>query len=124
MDGKKVKDVLRRNGVSQKRCAELLGMSCSNLSNLLSKEDLRSSLIEKIVKVTGIPLSEFVGDIYIVGDNNFSANNSDFGVYVNAFLAEISKQRQLSEKSQKQIDSLIAIIAKYLNIDDIPLPGR
>ena len=94
-----------------------LGESNQNLFAALSKEDVRSGLIEKISKVTGIPISSLYGDSHIhatLGNNSsaVTGNNIQVNTTTGEFLAELAAQRQLTQKSQEQIDRLLSVIEK------------
>lgn len=60
MSGEEVKRILTGNGISLKVLAERLGTTPQNVSNLLSKEDIRTGLLEDISRVTGITLDSFL----------------------------------------------------------------
>ena len=60
MSGEDVKKILAGNGITLRILAERLGTTPQNVSNLLSKEDIRTGLLEDISKVTGIPLESFL----------------------------------------------------------------
>ena len=60
MSGEEVKRILAGNGISLKVLAERLGTTPQNVSNLLSKEDIRTGLLEDISRVTGITLDSFL----------------------------------------------------------------
>lgn len=60
MSGEEVKRILAANGLTQKDLAAMLGMSPQNLGSQLSKDDIRTGLLEDISKVTGIPLQDFL----------------------------------------------------------------
>ena len=60
MSGEDAKKILAGNGITLRILAERLGTTPQNVSNLLSKEDIRTGLLEDISKVTGIPLESFL----------------------------------------------------------------
>lgn len=61
MNGTQIKEVLKLHGWKISKIAELLGESRQNVNNMLSKDDIRSGLLEQIAKVTEIPIAEFYG---------------------------------------------------------------
>lgn len=122
MKGVTVKEILRKNGFTLADVAKRLGESSQNFSSLLSKDDIRSSLIERIADATGLPISAFYEDTgiavaqgehasAIVGNNNVTHESTA------SFLAEIAAQRKITEtcqaqnaKSQEQIDRLLGLL--------------
>ena len=60
MSGDDVKKILAGNGITLRILAERLGTTPQNVSNLLSKEDIRTGLLEDISRVTGITLDTFL----------------------------------------------------------------
>ena len=60
MSGEDVKKILAGNGITLRILAERLGTTPQNVSNLLSKEDIRTGLLEDISRVTGITLDTFL----------------------------------------------------------------
>lgn len=59
MRGEDVKKILKANGVTHKMLADNFGTSVQNIGSLLSKDDVRTGLLEDISRVTGIPLTDF-----------------------------------------------------------------
>ena len=117
MKGLTVKEILRKNGYTISAVAEKLGVSNQNLFSLLGKEDVRTSTIERISEVTGLPISMFYGGSSIAltsGENSpaVSGNNNHVGTQPDRFLDELAAQRALTEKSQEQIDRLLGVIER------------
>lgn len=123
MKGVTVKEILRKNGFTLADVAKRLGESSQNFSSLLSKDDIRSSLIERIADATGLPISAFYEDtgIAVAQGEHASAivgnNNVTHGESTASFLAEIAAQRKITEtcqaqnaKSQEQIDRLLGLL--------------
>lgn len=84
---------------------------------MLGKEDIKTGLLERIAEVTGLPVSLFFGDSHIhaqVGDNSsaVTGNNIQVNTTTGEFLKELAAQRQITEKSQEQIDRLLGVIEK------------
>ena len=83
MKGSIIKEVLRLNKCQMKMVAEKMGTSLSNLSAGLSKDDVRTGLLEDIAEAAGIPISAFYGESYgtiqtATGNNNTQvAGNSN-----------------------------------------------
>lgn len=118
MNGLTIKEIIRKKGLTQQEVAELLKMSTQNFSAALAKDDVKSSLIERVAEAIGIPVSAFYGgDVAIhtsLGNNSSSVagNNIQVNTTTGEFLAELAAQRQLTQKSQEQIDRLLIVIEK------------
>lgn len=117
MKGIEVKTFLKSRGYVLSQIAEQIGISQQNLNSQLSKDDVRSSLIERISEVTGLPVSLFYGDANIAtasGENAHAVagNNNHVNTKDGDFLKELAAQRKLTEKSQEQIDRLLGVIEK------------
>ena len=59
MKGEEVKNILKANGITQKDLAEKFGVTAQSISDRLGKDDVSTGFLEKVSKVTGIPLSAF-----------------------------------------------------------------
>ena len=117
MKGLTIKEILKKNGFTVSGVAEKLGESNQNLFALLAKDDVRTSLVERISEVTGLPVSFFYGDTNIAtatGENAsaVAGNNNHVNTKDGDFLKELAAQRKLTEKSQEQIDRLLGVIEK------------
>ena len=117
MKGLQVKEILRKNGLTLASVADKLGESTQNFSSLLGKEDIKTGLLERIAEATGLPISLFYGDTHIhaqIGDHSsaVTGNNIQVNTTTVEFLAELAAQRQLTQKSQEQIDRLLTLIEK------------
>lgn len=94
----------------------MLHTTVQNLHQALSKDDVRTGLVEGIAQVTGIPLSTFYGDappVAIARGANAEAvagNNNHIIAHTSRFLDELAAQRKMTERSQEQIDRLLGII--------------
>ena len=115
MKGIEVKEILKKNRFSTIKVAELLGMSQQNLQNQLSRDDVRTGLVERIAQVTGLPMSVFYGGANIATANGEHAsavagnNNTTAGTDAR-WLDELSAQRKLTEKAMQQNSDLLAIV--------------
>lgn len=110
-----IKEILRKNGITLISVAEKLGESSQNLSALLQKDDLRTSLVERISEATGIPISAFYGEAYssATASGNSVAVSGD-GNSVNAISERFmtlleNKDRQIAKKDE-QIDRLLGLL--------------
>ena len=117
MKGITIKEILRQNGFTVSAVAEKIGESNQNLFGALKKDDVRSSLIERISEVTGILVSTFYGDTTIAtasGANSIAvAGNGSKVDAVRAtdrFLTELAAQRGLTDKALEHNGRLLGII--------------
>ena len=62
MKGIILKNFLAGKGYTVSEVARLLGLSQQTLSAALGSEDVKSSLVERISSVVGVPLSELYGE--------------------------------------------------------------
>lgn len=112
MEGKTIKDVLSQRGIAQAEIAKLLGTTPNNLNNMLSKDDVRTGLLESIAQAANLPISVFYGDAYTVnGSNNATGNNNTVNLSDDRLLSLlVSKDEQLTmamkqtSKAQEQMD--------------------
>ncbi len=112
MDGERIKYEIKKKGYTIKRIAEELNQSQQNLSAKLNSDDVSSGLIEKICDIIGVKMSELYSDGDII-----SAVNNSTAIKGNQscdprLLDIIQARDKQNEKSQEQIDRLIAIIEK------------
>lgn len=117
MKGKDIKDVLAKHSIPQTEIAKLLGITPNNLNNMLSKDDIRTGLLEGIATAANIPISVFYGDTFnISGSNNATGNNSTNTVNTTddrLLSLLVSKDEQLllamkqTSKAQEQMDRLL-----------------
>ena len=112
MDGERIKYEIKKKGYTIKRIAEELNQSQQNLSAKLNSDDVSSGLIEKICDIIGVKMSELYSDGDII-----SAVNNSTAIKGNQscdprLLDIIDARDKQNEKSQEQIDRLIAIIKK------------
>lgn len=116
MNGLKVKEILRIKGLSVTEVARKLGTSNQNLFNSLTKDDVKTGLIERISDVTGISLAELYGieaqptsSAVNTGTNNGNIAGRD--ITTNAQIADLQK---IIAQQQKTISELSATIAKLI----------
>jgi len=86
MSGEYLKDFLRRHNVSQSEIARRLGLSQSSFNQMLSSNDVKSSLVERIASVFHMSIGEIYNDgreqkviatcngIAVAGNNNVAGN--------------------------------------------------
>ena len=111
MKGETLKSTLKGYGISNKELAKIMGLSEANLSQMLSKDDVRTGLVERISEVTGIPLAIFYGlptATMSVNENQVAINNSQ--VNSAKLIDEVAAQRRLTETAMEQNSRLLRII--------------
>lgn len=117
MKGLTIKEILKKNGFSISGVAEKLGESNQNLFSLLGKDDVRSSLIERISEVTGLPIAAFYGDAYTssatASGNGSTAiagvGNSSTAMSERFITLLENKDKQIAKKDE-QMDRLLGML--------------
>ncbi|MBQ2011711.1 MAG: hypothetical protein II206_02900 [Bacteroidaceae bacterium] len=118
MKGSEIKEVLRTNKLQMKDIAEKMGTSLSNLSAGLSKDDVRTGLLEEISEASGIPIAVFYGATFgavqsAVGDNNTQVGGNYQGSDPAVLELLKMKDEQLTltirqvSKAQEQMDRVL-----------------
>ena len=121
MTGQHILNLLKQEGYSVNKMAEMIGRSQQNLATVLKHDDIRTGLLEDIAKAMGKPLSFFYGEAYgqvsqITGNNNTSVagNDNTVGSPDNKLLdLLVSKDDQLTmamkqtDKAQEQMDRIL-----------------
>ena len=137
MTGQHLQDLMKQEGYSVNKMAELIGKSQQVLSSALKHDDVRTGLLEDIAKAMGKPLAFFYGETYgpvsqVNGNNNTSvAGNSNTVSNDDRLLSllmnkdeqltmsmrqtekamdQTTKAMEQAQKSQGQIDELIRMI--------------
>lgn len=83
MKGQHIQDLIKQEGYSVNKMAELIGKSQQVLSSALKHDDIRTGLLEDIAKAMGKPLAFFYGENFgpmsqVNGSHNTSvAGNSN-----------------------------------------------
>ena len=98
--------------------AEKIGISLQNFSAMLAREDVRTSLLERVASAIGEPVSYFYGEAPAGSQATASGRSSTAvagnGNHVNAgadkFLEEISAQRRVTEQTLEHNGRLLGII--------------
>jgi hypothetical protein len=118
MTGKHILDLMKQEGYSVNKMAELIGTSQPNLLSALKHTDVRTGLLEDIAQAMGKPLSFFYGETFgsvanVTGNNNATATGSNNTVTTNddrLLTLLINKDEQLTlamkqtSKAQDQVD--------------------
>ena len=127
MEGKTIKDVLSKRGIAQAEIAKLLGTTPNNLNNMLSKDDVRTGLLESIAQAANLPISVFYGDSYTInGSNNTTSSHNTVNTsnddrilsllltkdeQLTLAMKQTSKAQEQVDKAQEQMDR---VLDKYL----------
>ena len=125
MTGKELKDKLSTCGISQAEIARRLGMSTQSMSQALNAADIKTGFLERIVAVTGIPLSYFypAASATITNESSELHVRNNSGVVSGINNGSISTGQQDTQKlvemlveanakKDQQIDKLIALLTK------------
>ena len=112
-----VKFTLKRHGVTLKKVAAAIGESQQNLTSLLSKDDIRSSLLERISEATGISIPEFYG----IEPVEASAAPAEEIIQKPAdphdkYITALSAQQAMTRQALDQVDTLLRILDTKLDM--------
>lgn len=125
MSGKELKEILAARGINLSELARMLGFANDQrLHSALNAADIKTGFLERIVAVTGIPLSYFYPAASATITNESSElhvrNNSGVvsGTNNGSISAGQDAQRlveilvEANAKKDQQIDKLIALLSK------------
>ncbi len=125
MSGKELKEILAAKGINLSELARMLGFANDQrLHSALNAADIKTGFLERIVAVTGIPLSYFYPAACATITNESSElhvrNNSGVvsGTNNGSISAGQDTQRlveilvEANAKKDQQIDKLIALLTK------------
>lgn len=118
MTGQHILNLLKQEGFSVNKMAEMIGRSQQNLATVLKHDDIRTGLLEDIAQAMGKPLSFFYGETFgsvanITGNHNATATGSNNTVTTNddrLLTLLLNKDEQLTlamkqtSKAQEQVD--------------------
>lgn len=122
MNGLQVKKILLEKGLKASNIAKDLGESQQMISAALQSNDVKSSLIERISSVTGIPISEFFGEkattlsASMTGGNNnrmIAGNGNSMGDS-SAELEALKRENELLKKWMAEKDEQIEFLRGLL----------
>jgi DNA-binding transcriptional MerR regulator len=113
MEGQKIKEILRNEGITLSEVARLLGYeNDQRLHNALRSNDVKTGLIEEIAKVTNKNVCIFYGvkpGSAIASNNSTAVSGS--GNNVNSEVATVTnKFIALLQKKDEQMDRLISLL--------------
>lgn len=131
MTGRHIQDLMKQEGYSVNKMAELIGKSQQVLASALKHDDIRTGLLEDIAKAMGKPLSFFYGETYgqmanasginspavSVGGNatNVATSNDDRILsllltkdeQLTLAMRQTSKAQEQTSKAQEQMDRVL-----------------
>lgn len=113
MKGLEVKEILRKNRISITEVAEKIGTTNQNLFNILSKDDIKTGLVERISAATGIPLAELYG-IAVPSAVNSGTNNGNIAGRDISLHSQTAELQATIASQQRTIAELSATIAKLV----------
>lgn len=125
MSGKELKEILAARGINLSELARMLGFANDQrLHSALNAADIKTGFLERIVAVTGIPLSYFYPAASATITNESSElhvrnNSSVVSGTNNGSISAVQDAQRLVEilveanaKKDQQIDKLIALLSK------------
>lgn len=94
MTGKELKERVDALGITQRKLADKMGVTPQTINAILTAKDVRTSTIERIASVTGMPISFFFkeeadkqsaivsgnGSVVVAGNNNLTSNAGETAV--------------------------------------------
>lgn len=122
MNGLQIKKILLEKGLKASDIAKRLGESQQMVSAALQSKDVKSSLIERISGVTGIPISEFFGEKTATlsasmtgGSNNrmIAGNGNSMGDSL-AELEALRRENELLKKWMAEKDGQIEFLRELM----------
>lgn len=117
MTGDYLKEVIRKSKISQSEIARQLDMSQQSFNKMLSSNDVKSSLVERIASILHVTMGEIYGEakeqsavatgngIAVTGNNNVAGNvtNND----TNILQERINLLQQILNEKERLIQVLI-----------------
>ncbi len=110
MKGIILKNFLAGKGYNVSEVARLLGLSQQTLSAALGSEDVKSSLVERISSVVGVPLSELYGEKSSISATMHGGSGNRMMTGTGNVMS--SGSAELIAALKEQIETLKAIIEK------------
>ena len=98
MEGKKLQEILRKNGIKQVEVAKLLGITEQSVSSMMRSPSVKSGFLEKIIKEFGL-------DSLI--DENDSKTEE-----INRLRKEVEDLKDDLKQKENTIQRLLGIIEK------------
>lgn len=125
MTGQHLQNLMKQEGYSVNKMAELIGRSQQNLATLLKHEDVRTGLLEDIARAMGKPLAFFYGEEFgvvaqVSGSSNATAINNSTATAGNddrLLTLLVNKDEQLTlamKQTSKAQDQMDRVLDKFL----------
>ncbi len=105
MNGETLKNYARNHGYGNNRLAASMGITSQNLSQQLAKDDIRTSLLERVAAVIGVSPADIYG-------GSVTNSTSIVGIGSVTDNAMLEKAMQENARLIEQNSRLIAIIEK------------
>ena len=115
MRGSTLKTIIQKHGYRQIEVARKLNESQQNFSSMLNAEDVRSSLIERISEVLGIPIHEMYGEI-VAPTASAAAGGTAVAGSGNTINAQVDKRLDLLKEKDVQVSRFQSEIDSFLEI--------
>lgn len=115
MKGADLKNFLRGRGWNLSQVADLINETRQNFSGMLSKDDLKTGLIERVSEATNIPLLEFYGapaseGCSVSGESNIVNNGRDQMASDPGLVAVLNKQAGVIAEQSAHIGQLLKMV--------------
>ena len=112
MKGIDIKAEIKRSGKTLTEVAAALGESQQNLNAALTKDDVRTSLLERIAAYLGKPIGYFYGEGNTATASGEGSTAVAGGNVINdsVLIDEIAAQRKLTAMAMEQNGQLLRII--------------
>lgn len=115
MKGIDLKNFLAGRGFSVSKVASLLNESKQNMSAALSKDDIKTGLVERIAAATGIPVLEFYGGpssegCSVSGESNIVNNGRDQMASDPGLIAVLNRQAGVIAEQSAHIGQLLKMV--------------
>ena len=121
MTGDYLKEVIRKSKISQSEIARQLDMSQQSFNKMLSSNDVKSSLVERIASILHVTMGEIYGEakeqsavatgnaIAVTGNNNVAGNviANDTTNDINILQERINLLQQILNEKERLIQVLI-----------------
>lgn len=124
MTGRELKEMVDKLGWTQRRLAEVMGVTPQTISAILTAKDVRTSTIERMASVTNMPVSYFFGEereaqnavassnsVAVTGNNNDVGNvtigDSVLQERIKALEAENKAKDLLLDEKERTIQILM-----------------
>lgn len=98
MEGKQLKEIIRRSGMTLKEFADRMGILPQSLNSIFNSSDIKSGTVEKVAELLGVPVSCMYAD----GDAGKEVENA----------GEHQPHYDALKKRDEQIDRLLTIIER------------